>query len=251
MTTIRTSTSQPDLSPECIEQLRPRLLRRVAKYLSITGYRRPADAGLVLDAILGEVWLGLAELNDASGDPNQDNTWKRALRRALYREFEQGRRHRGISLDQLDNPDFILPSIDRVAENAHRLRVIEDTADTMAGAKTNPLTLTSATERLEISRRELRSECTKLWLELTHGEGPANLTRRFSRMFTLIILESDSKRSLHEARRLLRYSTMLKLPHALDSARQILTRWVARRVASHTESQESSNDSQVLPAKAE
>ncbi|GEM_PF-973277 len=247
MARIHTTNSNKQLLPDNLEQLRPRLIRRVAKYLSYTGYRRPSDAELVLETILGEVWIGLAELTEPGDDPN----WKPALRRALYREFEQGRRNRAMSLDQMEFPESFAPTTDSFVESPQQLFEIEQIADGLGSGDCKPLKLTATTRRNGLSRRELRIECTKLWMELTHGKGPENLTRRFSRVFNYIILESDSKHTMRETRRILRYTTMLKLPHALASARTILTRWAVRRGADRIENQESSSDSLALLAKAE
>ncbi|RMH01170.1 MAG: hypothetical protein D6702_12165 [Planctomycetota bacterium] len=200
-----------DVAASALEEIpaprRARLLAAVRRWQRRSGLAAGRPPAEVLGECLGEVWLarrgGLG--------------WDRALRRALYREFEQPRLRTGC------DPAEVLPA-------PPDPRPVE--LPPWCAAWLLELSARPTTSRCPVggSRRRSRLILTEIALALSGGQLWLDLERRCARLLARATTAPPGDRTIRRrARELHRLLGRLELPPRLQHARSELTALLGRR----------------------
>ena len=226
---------QPTPAPDSLAQLRPRLLGRIRAYLRQTKFAPIWEAETVLEDLQGAIWL---EMHCSSVPVS----WKQALRKALYREWETRR-----------------PSLGNQAERFADQRPNGGTQTGTHSEFTQKLFLAGwpdcglgrASKQMGLTRRELKLRLTALWKDLEPVPGFRSIQQRISRLIGLAGTPCPPSILRRDARQLLRLMAQLDLPVHLVEIRPVLTILAERKLASPLGNPEFANADKELHAKEE
>ncbi|KAA3607075.1 MAG: hypothetical protein DWQ01_15330 [Planctomycetota bacterium] len=207
---------------------RRQLLRSLEGYRQRQSRRMP-PAEILLEDCLGAFWLELAHCPD----PNQQ--WKQALRRVLYREWEQPHRRslRGLYSE--------MPTVEENPQNTAELGEIIDRLPQIRTIETANGRLKPAAADLGCSRQNTRVHLTTLYRALSGDEAFHDLERRAARLFARATQEGPTPKVILEARRLRKLCRLLELPARLQNLWLSLNSLAGGKDPDHQENQDSAS----------
>jgi len=227
-------------SAAILDDLRPLIIRRIRAWLRLTGYSPATQAELVFDSCLSTLWIGLHESNAGGIAFN----WEKALRHALYLEFERGQSHR-VGLDKI-------PEVDTadICSDLGTTLPIEwlDWVSEMEAVNGHPARVATARGW---SRRQMRVHLSGLLRALAGPEYLDDLRRRVARLLLRIADGNESENSsIKEQRRVFKLLGWLELPHDLSKARELIKTLVDTKSPGGPENQVVSSANMEPRAKA-
>jgi len=214
-----------------LKELRPRLLRQVQVWKRRSGMARNRSVEEILDHCLGILWLDLS----AHDEPRLHAP--KALRRALYQEFEKPARLQCLPL-LAEHPTYPLGGKPDCASEWDE----PWQSDWLSQLLEKPNQLRELRIQFSWTRRQLKVHLTA-WLLMTFGDSFfQDLTRRLARLATRSAQEGPTQKVRLEARLLHRFTGQLDLPPQWKETRRWLRTLARQKAPGRPENQESASE---------
>ena len=217
--------------------LLPIMIHRVNFWLRLTGYAPNFNAEGVLDTCMGTIWLRLGKGADLESEKN----WTRALRHALYMEFERGRRSYTPfdKVQEVVGGEFAFQDVERLPLEWTEWVAMFD------GCDGHPARIAKS---LGWTHRQMRVHLSSLYRELTDDQDYENLACRVRRILHKLHSHKCANIIGVEARLVHRLLGWLEVPRELKLARKEIKTLVRKKYPVGSESPADANASAELRA---